>query len=202
MPELPDEFRQEIASIGEAADKLAEAGRDNQNMVPAARDLTIRIRNFLTHWQGKPDVASRDAVLAHFRNLLLGTERHIEALHVATLAELLEYRKCRIHADNLLAIFQQLSDYVRTAGPDEVAEILRNYRVATQDENFDPASAFVEQAAEVARQNADYERLIDEYERHWPDRLDDPHYLAILDLKLEQHESIAEELHLIKSSLA
>jgi hypothetical protein len=32
-------------------------------------------------------------------------------------------------------------------------------------------------------------------------RLDDPHYLAILNLKLEQHESLAEELHLMKSAL-
>jgi hypothetical protein len=87
------------------------------------------------------------------------------------------------------------------ATPDELVEARRKL-AEIQWQEFDPATAIAGQTAEIARQDSDYQRLLDEYERFWPDRLDDPHYLRILDLELDQHESLAEELNLMKSALA
>lgn len=200
MSELPPAYLRDASVIRETADKLAEAGRSSERMIPAGRDLATRLRTFLARWQNQPSVTSQEAVLTNFRNLLLRTERHIEALHIATLAELLEFFKCRIHAHNALASIHELADLIERGTPDVLMEIQRRFK-ESNDEDFDPASAIAEQTAEVASQDADCARLVDEYERDWPDRLDDPHYLAILNLKLEQHESLAEELHLMKSAL-
>lgn len=201
MPELPAAYLRDAALFQSITDKILKCEKDRDNIVPIARDLATRIRAFLTRWQNQPAVAAHDGLLANFRSQLLSTERHIEALHVATLAELLEYCKCRIEAHNLLEAILRLADIIRCAAPEELVEIRRQL-TQSGHENFEPDSAIAAQTAETARQDADCERLIDEYERFWPDRLDDLHYLAILDLKLDQHASLAEELHLMKSTLA
>ena len=201
MSELPPAYRRDAAKIASVADKLVKSGRRNGNTVPAARDLATLLRAFLARWQNQPAVASHEDLLVRFRSQLLRTERHIEALHIATLAELLNCRKCRINAHHLLESYHQIADFMQVATPDELAEIQRALKEAQHDE-FHAASAIAKQTEEVARQDADYERLIDEYERHWPDRLDDPHYVAILNLKLDQHPALVEELHLMKSVLA
>ena len=200
MPKLPPAYLRDARLIAKAADKVVEAGRGDSNMIRAARVLADRIRAFLTRWQNQPGVASHGNLLATFREQLLGVERRIEILHVSTLAELLEYRKCRLHAYVALEKIHRLADMVENATPEEIAQIQR-YHKESQKKEFHPESAIAEQTAEVARQDADCKRLLDEYKRDWPDRLDDPHYLAILDLKLEDHQSLVEELHLMKTSL-
>lgn len=199
MAPLPPAYRRDAAMIHEFANKLMEAGRTN-GMIPAARDLATRLRAFLARWQHQTAVGSHEALLATFREQLLRTERRIEALHIATLAELLNVRKCRIETHELIVIIQQLADLIQQASPDQLIEIKRSLG-KSDHKDFDPASAIAEQTAKLASQDADYERLIDEYERFWPDRTDDSHYLAILNLEPDQYESLAEELHLLKSAL-
>ena len=201
MSKLPPAYRRDAAKIASVAENLVKSGRGNGNMIPGARDLATRLRAFLSRWQNQPAVASHEDLLTRFRNQLLRTERHIEALHIATLAELLDYRKCQINAHHLLESYREIADFMQVATPDELAEIQRALKEA-QHEDFHAASTIAKQTAEVARQDADHDRLIDEYERHWPDRLDDLHYVAILNLELEQHPALVEELHLMKSALA
>jgi len=200
MSKLPLAYRRDAAEMASVAEKLMKVGRSDENMIPAARDLATHLRAFLARWQNQPTVVPHEGVLTNFRNQLLKTERHIEALHIATLAELLEFHKCRIHARHLLESIQQIADLMEHATPDDMAEIRLALKKANH-ENFHAASSIASQTAELARQDAECERLIDEYERDWPDRLDDLHYVAILNLELEQHPALAEELHLMKSAL-
>lgn len=186
--------------IGETATKLAQGGSGDKNMVPLARKFAARIRTFLTRWQDQPAVASEKAALATFRNMLLGAEAQIEALHISTLTELLACRKLSIHSLDLIGHSRRLADLLLRANPEARLEMLRQLKENPNMADFDPETAVAVQTASHAARQEEYEILLDEYEREWPDRLDDPHYLAILDLTLEQHDSIAEELDLMQSS--
>ena len=200
MRKLPPAYLRDTELITKAGEKLERAGRGSENMIPLARNLAARIRAFLIRWQHQPAVATEAAALAHFRELLLKTERSIEILHIATLDELLAYRKLGIIQQTLIEHVGRLADHMLRASPEDRLEMRRRFK-ETQNREFDPETAVAEQQARYAAKHAEYEVLLDEYERDWPDRLHDPHYLAILNLRLEQHDSLAEELHLMKCSL-
>jgi hypothetical protein len=201
MSSLPPAYQRDASHIHALVGQMIDEGRDNLEMIVHARDLATQIRAFLTRWQNQPAVAAHDGHLTIFRSQLLSVERHLEGLHVATLIELLEFRLNCLHSRHILDLTHQLADLLQRATPHDRVEIERKL-LETRGENFDLAGFIAETTAEIAGHDAEFDRLIDEYECCWPDRLDDTHYTAILHLEREQHDALAEELALLSAALA
>ncbi len=197
MSLLPADYHRDVEQIAAMGDRLGEKG--HYSAIPITRDLATLIRAFIARWQDQFPPGPVSDSFEMFRLQLLGCESHLEALHGATLAELLDFRMNCHRAGQVLDSFHQLVDLMHRASPEDREDMERQFRDVHQSAYDDPALN-ARYTARFEFENSEFARLLDEYEHSWPDRMDDPHLVRILHVDPAEYDGMAEELALIVSA--
>lgn len=195
MPALPNAYLTDARRIADSAELLSGATSIDPEMVPAMRDLTNEMRDFILRWQGQTEETAHNNLLPKFRVQLAGILRHIERLHLMSLAELLETRRIYLLHELLLDVKVGLSKSLRNASEADRPALERVF-MASHGSDFDPAADFQDLTEQADRYEAEWHKLIADYQISWPDRLEDPLYLGILNKQAKELDALDGDLEL------
>ena len=195
MPTLPNAYLTDARRIADTAELLSGATSSDPETVPAMLALTHEMRDFILRWQGQTEESAHDNLLPKFRVQLAGILRHIERLHLMSLAELLGTRRIHLLHEILLDVKVGLSKSLRNASEADRPAMEHIFR-ESHGPDFDPAADFQDLTEQADRYEAEWHRLVADYQISWPDRLEDPLYLGILSKQAKEFDALTGELEL------